>query len=343
MAKAENEALIWPIGADPSKFDELDQFNIALDLVGIAPDVREVAFLFDLSPGGVYEHDSEPGMLELEDDMSLGVSLGHQAIEYDSGEAISDEDIVILAEDLTALYHYPFDEYIVKMIVRAFLINATSDADRIIAAIEGRPSDSYRESINVNISLTLFEGHQGWLTKSSYEPLYDNNGLLVPGCTLTMTMRRSSSVKFFSMFVVILMWFISLSLFVIGLNYAFASSDEVAYDVPALMVGFLFALPFIRQVQPEVPNIGIIIDIMGFFFNMILIALSTVMVMAALTTRYYRIAKAKMRAQEKRFEKASVDVPKIQVQPTSSRENNDAERRSQALKDEPQGHVVGQV
>ena len=205
------------------------------------------------------------------------------------------------------------------MTVRAYIINASSDADLIIAAIQGRPTVSYRESINVNISLSFFEGHQGWLTKSSYEPLYDNNGLLVPGCTLTMTMRRSSSVKFFSLFVILLMWFISLSLFVIGMNYAFASSDDIAYDVPALMVGFLFALPFIRQVQPDVPNIGIIIDIMGFFFNMILIALSTVMVMAALTTRYYRVAKAQMRAQEKRFEKLSqtgtAHTPKTQEQP----------------------------
>ena len=302
VAKVENEPLIWPTGADPGTFDDLDQFNIALDLVGIAPDVREVAFLFDLSPGGTYEHDTEPGMLDLDGDLSLVVTLGHQALEFNSGQVISDQNVVIIAEDTVPLYCYPFDEYNVEMSVRSYLLNHTSDMDIIVAAIKGQPTDSFQESINVNMSLAYFEGEQGWLTKTVFEPLYDNNGSLVPGCVVKMTMRRSSSVKFFSLFVVLLMWFISLTLFVIAINYAFSSSNEVVYDVPALMVGFLFAVPFIRQVQPDVPDIGIIVDIMGFFFNMILIALSTVLVMGALTSRYYRVAKAKMRKQDMRFE-----------------------------------------
>jgi NADH:ubiquinone oxidoreductase subunit 6 (subunit J) len=302
VAKAENEALIWPTGANTSTFDDLDQFNIELDLVGITPDAREVAFLFDLSPGGIYEHDSEPGMLDIDGDMSLVVSFGHQALEFDSGNVISDQNVVIIAQDTVPLYCYPFDEYKIEMVMRAVLINESDYTDRIIAAINGQPDNTYRETIPVNMSLTYLEGHQGWLTKTTFEPLYDNNGLLVPGCTVMMTMRRSSSVRFFSMFVILLMWFISLTLFVIALNYTFSSSNEVAYDVPALMVGFLFAVPFIRQVQPDVPDIGIIVDIMGFFFNMILIALSTVMVMGALTSRHYRNTKAKIKTQEKRFE-----------------------------------------
>jgi hypothetical protein len=88
VAKAENEDLIWPTGANTSAFDDMDQFNIELNLVGITPDAREVAFLFDLSPGGIYAHDSEPGMLDIDGDMSLVVSLGHQALDAAMSSAI---------------------------------------------------------------------------------------------------------------------------------------------------------------------------------------------------------------------------------------------------------------
>lgn len=57
------------------------------------------------------------------------------------------------------------------------------------------------------------------------------------------------------------------SMFAIALNFIMSASLEVAFDVPALSVAFLFALPFAREVQPSIPIVDITVDIMGFLFN----------------------------------------------------------------------------
>eukprot|EP00955_Chlamydomonas_euryale_P100766 365303-Chlamydomonas_euryale.AAC.53 len=84
------------------------------------------------------------------------------------------------------------------------------------------------------------------------------------------------------------MWIISLGMLAIAINYVLSSSLEVFYDIPALAIALLFALPFVRDVQPSVPTVGITVDILGFFFNMIIIAIATLMVMGALSSRHHR-------------------------------------------------------
>ena len=106
-------------------------------------------------------------------------------------------------------------------------------------------------------------------------------------------MKCSASVRFFSLFIVILMWLISLAVFVIAINFSVNSSLELAYDVPALAIGLLFAIPFVRGVQPNVPDVGITIDIMGFFFNMILIAVAAILSLGAVASRYVRATRSK--------------------------------------------------
>lgn len=109
--------------------------------------------------------------------------------------------------------------------------------------------------------------------------------------------HRTDSTKFFSLFVVVLMWLVSLGALVIGVNFALSKSLSLSYDVPALLFVLLFALPFVREVQPGIPPLGISIDLMGFYFNMILIALVSVMVISALSNRFYKIQRLKVRAE----------------------------------------------
>ncbi len=52
-------------------------------------------------------------------------------------------------------------------------------------------------------------------------------------------------------------------MFILALNFCLTDSDEVSYDVPSLAIGLLFALPFVRDVQPNVPVVGATIDIFG--------------------------------------------------------------------------------
>ena len=157
------------------------------------------------------------------------------------------------------------------------------------------------QSTSAPIGLVLYGGgFQGWETSSELRVLLDLQGNLKPGVFLHYTMQRSPSVKFFSLFIVVLMWLVSLAMFIIALNFTISNSREVHYDVPGLAIGLLFAIPFVRDVQPNIPTVGISIDMLGFFFNMILIAAAAILAMGAVASRHARAVKAKEAARERR-------------------------------------------
>ncbi len=64
--KQQDEPLVWPLGADVDTFEDLDQFNIYLDLISILPESRVANFLFELEPGenrgGMGERPGEGGI-----------------------------------------------------------------------------------------------------------------------------------------------------------------------------------------------------------------------------------------------------------------------------------------
>ncbi len=47
-----------------------------------------------------------------------------------------------------------------------------------------------------------------------------------------------------------------------SMNFMVDQDSEPGYDVPALAVGLLFALPFVRSVMPDVPDVGIAVDVL---------------------------------------------------------------------------------
>ena len=51
---AQDAAVVWPLGLAPDDLDDMDQFNVELDLLSIQPEALVCTFLFDLNPGGSY-------------------------------------------------------------------------------------------------------------------------------------------------------------------------------------------------------------------------------------------------------------------------------------------------
>ena len=46
------------------------------------------------------------------------------------------------------------------------------------------------------------------------------------------------------------------------MNFVVDQRSEPGYEVPALAVSLLFALPFVRGVMPDVPDVGIAVDVL---------------------------------------------------------------------------------
>ena len=96
--------------------------------------------------------------------------------------------------------------------------------------------------------------------------------------TLTIVVKRAPTTIVFSVFIVLLMWFLSMSAFIIAFQARFRMRDVPA-PLLAVFVSLLFALPAMRNTQPAVPPIGTLLDSVSLFWNMFLVAVSCIMVM----------------------------------------------------------------
>lgn len=96
--------------------------------------------------------------------------------------------------------------------------------------------------------------------------------------------HRSVTIRLFSIFVVVLMWLLSLAAAAIGLQVV-VRDREVAPPLMGSMISLLFALPALRNIQPMVPPIGTLADVIGLFFNMALIALTAIVLMIKWVTQ----------------------------------------------------------
>ncbi|KAH8555036.1 hypothetical protein BGW37DRAFT_482219, partial [Umbelopsis sp. PMI_123] len=102
---------------------------------------------------------------------------------------------------------------------------------------------------------------------------------------LEFTIKRATTTIAFSVIIVILLWAMTIAACSITLQIILRGR---ALDLPilALNATLLFAMPALRNSQPSVPPIGIALDVLGFFFNMSLVALSFVTVISMHLMRY---------------------------------------------------------
>jgi len=144
---------------------------------------------------------------------------------------------------------YPFDSYSVLFPISASII-----------------------STGESIPLTLYiQGAvQGFTTSTTFQGVNDGSRVLV-----TFTVQRSSTTQLFAAIVFLLMWFLSLSIFLAAMSVWFRGKNA---ELPLVTIstGLLFALPNIRNSQPGVPIVGTTEDLVGFFWNILLVATSAI-------------------------------------------------------------------
>ena len=79
----------------------------------------------------------------------------------------------------------------------------------------------------------------------------------------------------------------SASLLALAIDHLFLRPREPMPPTIGLTVAMMFALPSLRNVQPDVPMIGSAVDVLGFFWNMSIVAFS-VMAFAAAFIGYHK-------------------------------------------------------
>ncbi|KAG0345700.1 hypothetical protein BG004_003263 [Podila humilis] len=103
--------------------------------------------------------------------------------------------------------------------------------------------------------------------------------------SLQILTRRSPTTIGFSLFIVLIMWAISIAIGIIAIQVIrnHRISDE---HILTLGITTLFALPALRETQPGIPAIGCAADVLGFYWNMAIIAISSIMILLASALRW---------------------------------------------------------
>jgi len=149
---------------------------------------------------------------------------------------------------------YPFDIY---------------SFDYTISAYSSPTNVSYGDPL----PLTIFSqgAFQGFTVGTKFSGSDDGSSV-----TITLTVKRSTTTKAFAIIIFMVMWCLSLSIFTAAMSVWFREK-KVEPPLIAISTALLFALPNIRNSQPGVPPVaGTTSDMVGFFWNLMLVAISAV-------------------------------------------------------------------
>eukprot|EP00667_Euglena_gracilis_P010614 EG_transcript_10800 len=213
-----------------------------------------------------------PYALKLPKGYSLVVVLNSVKKTYTSGDVLQAQDVSQALTPSTAISSYafyPFDSY-----DTSFLINAYLQYNNSLYPMQ--------TCVSVGDNLALFDSNAKAEGGVSVEEQSDTVTGWSTVVLATSTYTRTGITKFFSVFIVILMWALSAMVFALALDMVFIRPREPAPPAVGIVIATLFALPAVRNVQPDAPTIGARVDVVGFFWNMVLVGLAAVLLLAAL-------------------------------------------------------------
>ncbi|KAI9595873.1 hypothetical protein BDF19DRAFT_440374 [Syncephalis fuscata] len=97
--------------------------------------------------------------------------------------------------------------------------------------------------------------------------------------------RRTTTTVVFSVFICVLMWFLTLGLGILWMQLV-VRGREVAPPHMSVGIALLFALPGLRNSQPAIPPVGVASDMFGYIWNITLITIFSVSIIITYTLRW---------------------------------------------------------
>ena len=149
----------------------------------------------------------------------------------------------------------------------------------------------------IPIELVFYGAVQGWNIEAKVN---STEGVYID---LAVTFTRSSTTKFFSIAITIILWCLSLTVLTVAVG-VWVRGKKLELPTIAIAGALLFALPAIRNTQPGIPPIGCNLDAAGFFWNMALIAVSVLLLLWNYIITYIQEYKADEKAQVESATKA---------------------------------------
>jgi len=180
--------------------------------------------------------------------------------EFKANETMSAEALAVLFTGNTRLY--PFDTYTGQIIIHAHT---------------GEDSKSCNQPLAINpvvLGSTL-----GFVVSAQVFPgVNDDNSPDYSSARVMFTVRRVRQHQLFSCLIFLVMWAMSGILFYIT-AWTWKGGKRVELGIIAMNTALLYAIPRVRDSQPNVPKLGIIQDLCGYCWNVALVAISLLSLM----------------------------------------------------------------
>ena len=243
-------------------------------LVSIDPIKGDLATRFEFEPSDNLL--GEDGTLKQDLKLYVNAANGKQEFDFPKGKLMSPIEATFNMHDGQAT-EYPFDKYAADIDV--YIMRSKTEEKKKPDAAAKPATDDHAEaadkkeeaaSEDMAISVDFLGSLPGYKIEAKKAKYTEADFV-----GIQTSVERSGTVKFFSMFVSILMWALSVGVlfFVCALVLR---GRKVEVNMFSFMSALLFAFYAVRNSQPNVPPIGVYIDFVGFFWAEVIIALSLV-------------------------------------------------------------------
>jgi len=239
---------------------EPNRLDVEISLLGVDPIKSDINLRFVPIPQGSYAKDAR-----LTKDLKFftGIESGKAEVTLEKNR-IPDAVTGSLSIAKGRVSDYPFDVHSSDFYL--FFTNPKDEKEEIPMTV-----GFYGAISGYNIDVD-------YIPKAEFESSDSYIGLRV-------TVSRSVITKSFSIFLMVAMWLIGLVIFTMTMIVVW-QPRPIEFGMFTLIAGMLFALPAVRNLQPNVPPLGGLSDFLSFFWAESLVAISMPILFFTWLTRY---------------------------------------------------------
>lgn len=225
---------------------EKDCILIGIQVTGVDPVKGDISARMNFKPQGNF---SDDGGRTVNKDITLYVNsiTGKSEHNFPKGKTMNPIEVTLEMYD-GIVTDYPFDSH-------------KADIEMLMTSKEQADSGQTKEEIvSVLKEINFVATVHGFKIEEFKEPSNPSDYE-----TIELQIERTSSVVFFSVFVMVLMWFITICVVLIMLS-VIVRNRKLEYSMFGFLATLLFALPALRNIQPFVPPLGCLSDYIAFFW-----------------------------------------------------------------------------
>jgi len=185
------------------------------------------------------------------------VSHGDEDVDFEPNEEMGVQAVTVKFNGDASWF--PFDVYKGEIIINAQVGSDSSNGSCVD---------------DLNMMPAVLGSVQGFVIQSDVTPGYDETK---PGnkdystVIVKFTAKRTKVAIGFSVLIFFVMWMLSLIVCLIAF-VVWKSGRRTELGLCSVSSGLLFALPRIRDAQPGIPKMGIMMDMVGYVWNVLLVA-----------------------------------------------------------------------